>query len=211
MDWRNVNPNLLARVNAIGKALGRVVTVTSGFRTYAHQRQLYAAYQSGSGGIAAPPGSSNHEYGLAVDAVVDGQALGSVVPEQILNQIGLHSLAHIGDAVHVELANASEMRGGAPVQPAQQAPVEAQEFEEMPVAASPIPSAPAPQAAPQVIEEPIMEEPVVLPYEIGQTPFVEPLNASQRAQTWQLIASQPGTSVETQRFARAAQLAGGEF
>lgn len=47
-------------------------TVTSGVRDSAKQAQLYKAYISGQSSIiAAPPGRSAHEYGLAIDFVVD--------------------------------------------------------------------------------------------------------------------------------------------
>ena len=47
-------------------------TVTSGVRSSEKQAQLYQDYISGrSSIIAAPPGRSAHEYGLAIDFVVD--------------------------------------------------------------------------------------------------------------------------------------------
>lgn len=50
-------------------------TVTSGVRSTEKQRQLYEAYITGRSSIvAAPPGRSAHEYGLAMDFVVsDGK------------------------------------------------------------------------------------------------------------------------------------------
>jgi LysM repeat protein len=39
----------------------------SAFRTYAQQSYLYYLYLSGQGNLAAPPGSSSHELGLALD------------------------------------------------------------------------------------------------------------------------------------------------
>lgn len=42
--------------------------ITSSFRTYAQQAALYELYKSGKGNLAAPPGSSLHESGLAIDA-----------------------------------------------------------------------------------------------------------------------------------------------
>lgn len=46
--------------------------VTSGYRDRFEQARLYSAYKSGKGGKAAPPGKSAHEFGLAVDVVLDG-------------------------------------------------------------------------------------------------------------------------------------------
>lgn len=47
--------------------------VTSAFRSFATQQQLYEAYLAGRSKYpAAPPGRSAHEYGLAFDMVVTG-------------------------------------------------------------------------------------------------------------------------------------------
>jgi hypothetical protein len=43
------------------------IKVVSGFRTMAQQRALYRKYKQGRGPIAAPPGYSNHQSGLALD------------------------------------------------------------------------------------------------------------------------------------------------
>lgn len=44
--------------------------VTYGYRSLAEQASLYEKYQAG-GPRAAPPGESAHNYGLAVDVVLD--------------------------------------------------------------------------------------------------------------------------------------------
>jgi LysM repeat protein len=41
--------------------------VLSGYRSYAQQLYLYNLYLSGQGSRAAPPGTSSHEYGIALD------------------------------------------------------------------------------------------------------------------------------------------------
>ncbi len=46
---------------------GVTLHIVSGFRSMAHQRQLYAAYRAGRGNLAARPGFSNHQSGLALD------------------------------------------------------------------------------------------------------------------------------------------------
>lgn len=60
-----------ARLQALQRAyqqqFGQSLPVISGGRTYAEQAKLYAAYKSGRGNLAAPPGTSNHESGRAVD------------------------------------------------------------------------------------------------------------------------------------------------
>ena len=40
---------------------------TSGFRTMGEQQQLYRRYLSGRGNLAARPGYSNHQNGIAMD------------------------------------------------------------------------------------------------------------------------------------------------
>ena len=55
-------------------------TVTSGFRSFDKQAQLYAAYKAGRGPLAAKPGNSNHELGQAIDvAKQDGVTLKKLV------------------------------------------------------------------------------------------------------------------------------------
>jgi len=42
--------------------------ITSSFRTFEQQKALYELYRAGKGNLAAPPGQSLHETGLAIDA-----------------------------------------------------------------------------------------------------------------------------------------------
>ncbi len=58
-----------ALVTALGQNAGQNMTINSMLRTVAQQVLLYEWYQSGTCGIslAATPGSSNHETGLALD------------------------------------------------------------------------------------------------------------------------------------------------
>ncbi len=52
---------------AAARANGVTLHIVSGFRSMAHQRELYAAYLAGRGNLAARPGFSNHQSGLALD------------------------------------------------------------------------------------------------------------------------------------------------
>ncbi len=52
---------------AAAKQDGVTLSITSGFRSRAEQEKLYAAYQAGTGNLAAKPGTSNHESGEAID------------------------------------------------------------------------------------------------------------------------------------------------
>jgi hypothetical protein len=60
------------RMYADARAAGITLKVNSGFRTMAEQQALYRAYQNGTGNLAAKPGYSNHQGGIAVDINVGG-------------------------------------------------------------------------------------------------------------------------------------------
>jgi hypothetical protein len=64
-------PDFQARLRALGGAMPPDVyggsRISSGFRTPEEQAKLYAAYKSGAGGLAAPPGQSEHNRGDAAD------------------------------------------------------------------------------------------------------------------------------------------------
>jgi LysM repeat protein len=53
----------------------------SAYRSYAQQLYLYNLYLSGEGNLAAPPGTSSHEYGAALD-------LADPVMRTVVDQIG---------------------------------------------------------------------------------------------------------------------------
>lgn len=59
--------NAFLAMRAAAAREGVSIYVVSGFRTMEHQRYLYQLYLSGRGNLAAPPGYSNHQNGLALD------------------------------------------------------------------------------------------------------------------------------------------------
>lgn len=64
----NAIADRLARADAdFYAATGRHLKINEAVRSRERQAELYAAYKSGKGGRAAPPGKSFHETGLAVD------------------------------------------------------------------------------------------------------------------------------------------------
>jgi peptidoglycan LD-endopeptidase CwlK len=64
----------------VAATYGLQVVVTSVRRSRSQQAALYARYLRGESSLpAAPPGTSDHEYGLAFDLVVNGNWNG---PEQ---------------------------------------------------------------------------------------------------------------------------------
>lgn len=65
-DIRGLNPQFLNQFRMWSQTEGPF-SITSGWRSTARQAQLYAAYKAGRGNLAARPGSSKHEQGLAID------------------------------------------------------------------------------------------------------------------------------------------------
>lgn len=55
------------RMKAAAAKAGVNIVIASGFRTMERQRELYADYLAGRGNLAAVPGHSNHQSGLALD------------------------------------------------------------------------------------------------------------------------------------------------
>lgn len=85
----------LARAQAL---LGTAVPITSGYRSPAHQAALYANRHDNPYPVA-PPGTSRHERGLAVDVPL------SFVPRlrSVTAQVGLCHPYPMSDPVHFEL------------------------------------------------------------------------------------------------------------
>lgn len=61
------------RMKAAARAAGIDPHVNHGYRNYAEQARLYALYRSGRGNLAAPPGRSNHGFGISVDIDIPDQ------------------------------------------------------------------------------------------------------------------------------------------
>lgn len=133
-----VNPNVQPQFanglyNAVQQAeaaTGSKATFTSMMRADPReQQQYYAAYRNGSGGLAAPPGTSLHERGLATD-LADGPVLNWLHQHpEVMAQNGISFLPGRAGAVdpgHVQMANARGQpevaQGTAPQQVAQAAP-----------------------------------------------------------------------------------------
>ena len=54
-------------MQAAAASAGISLSATSGFRTMEQQQELYRKYQAGTGALAAAPGYSNHQNGIAMD------------------------------------------------------------------------------------------------------------------------------------------------
>lgn len=105
VDWKDVNPDILYRLNSLATSTGKIITVTSGFRNKQQQALLYQQYVDSGfniSKIAAPPGKSAHESGNAVDAVVHGVPIALAYDSKQLAQFGLSTPVK-GDNVHVQI------------------------------------------------------------------------------------------------------------
>ncbi len=87
--------------------------VTEGFRTSEYQQTLYDKYLQG-GPLAAPPGHSAHEKGLAIDvSLVQNKRTNWNYKDpawrRLINKIHLHPRLHSlddhGDSDHIEAVN----------------------------------------------------------------------------------------------------------
>lgn len=103
-----LNPEFLSRFQAWNASLGNILSITSGFRSSAEQAVLYARYLNGTGNLAAVPGSSMHEKGLAIDHSPASWAMDA--------SAGAFGLTHpvSGEPWHVEPMHTGGIVGGLP-------------------------------------------------------------------------------------------------
>ena len=85
---------------SLAKAAGRTLLVNSGWRSVASQRILYQKYKAGRGPVAAPPGTSHHNCGHAIDYA--GSALGSGWLKAHSTQFGFQFIPIKGETWHFE-------------------------------------------------------------------------------------------------------------
>lgn len=111
-DIGGLVPEFLRALRAMSGAKGTPIFVQSGRRSRAQQAALYAAYLAGTGNLAAPPGSSRHEQGIAADITPGQGVFGSIA-----GRFGL-GFTVPGEPWHIELlrAAAAGKFGAAPAQ-----------------------------------------------------------------------------------------------
>lgn len=107
------------------------ITVGSGYRSNDEQAALYQQYLNGTGNLAAPPGKSNHNHGLAAD--IDGD---KSCAHANAARFGLH-FPVAGEDWHVEPVDIADLRSG------EQGPAEFTDSQGQPMAA-PRPADPIP-------------------------------------------------------------------
>lgn len=212
VDWKDVNAGLLGKLNRLGMKTGKTITITSGFRSRAEQERLYARYVSSGYDpryVAAKPGQSNHEKGLAIDAVVDGKPVGAFFSRQTLAKYGLTTLYNSKgqpfDTVHIEL-----LGGGKPTAaPTAAAPADQQQPDQSPAQtqlgtqAQPDVTIPAytPPAGPPSPFETVAQP--AAPGSAGAGINPEP----DAVQAWSDIAAQPVADPMTGTFAQQVAVA----
>jgi len=103
-DWKRLR-NDLAHAARFASRGGprRKWRINSGYRSLDEQAALYAAYQAGTGNLAARPGTSRHNWGKAADvSASDGRPVGeSPTCRAALRRFGL-CLPVPGEKWHVE-------------------------------------------------------------------------------------------------------------
>lgn len=194
MDVADVNPTLLKRLNALGKAHKQVVTIFSGYRSPDYNRQVGGASHS------------LHTEGKAVDATINGQPIGSVIGQDEFVKYKLRNGNQPNfykgqpDPAHTDLGTAG---GGAtaPAPPADTA-------QPAPVPAGTTPSQqqlPNPYGQPPPVPGGLSSQGPTAP---GSVP-AEGFDRRWLAQTWEQIANLPGSGPEAQQYLQLAKQAGG--
>lgn len=98
-------PSFMSAFNAFNAALGNKFGIVSGFRTHQQQAELYAKFLAGTGNLAAPPGTSMHEFGLAMDTSPNSTAS----DRELASRYGL-VFPISSEPWHVEPVNAKAMK-----------------------------------------------------------------------------------------------------
>jgi LAS superfamily LD-carboxypeptidase LdcB len=98
-----LDPAFVADVEAVFQDAPFTFYALSGFRSLAEQADLYRIYQAG-GPRAAPAGQSAHNYGLAIDVVLDSSDRPGLQPSWVVNAAGWQwlrqALAHHATLLH---------------------------------------------------------------------------------------------------------------
>ena len=88
----DAKPAILGPLEKFAKRLGKIVDVLSGGRTLDEQQHLYDLYLAGIGNVAAPPNANApHVRRIAVDAYINGRAIGSTTEwRRIARECGMY-------------------------------------------------------------------------------------------------------------------------
>ena len=202
VDWKDVDPTLLVRLNRLGMALRQVITVVSG------ARGVVGHPNSGVQGSHHVPSNNPSGMGEAVDAYIGKRPLGAAVKEQTLAKYGLYSGNRPGfyqgkpDPEHIETL---ERRG--------------QKFSGGAATSGSQPNIPTSSATPpdQTLLDTTISQPGGPPIPESTQPSIlapgtvgaEGFTPKVAAQWWQQLAAQPFASSETMSLAQRMQTASG--
>lgn len=108
VDMAGLNPtmrnNFTAMAAEYNERTGKKLKVTSAHRSYSRQKELYDGYKAGKPGYnpAAPPGSSLHEHGFALDA--DPAQVDELKKMGLVAKYGFEGIAMAGERQHLQVA-----------------------------------------------------------------------------------------------------------
>jgi hypothetical protein len=185
VDWRHVSPILLRQLNALGRAVGKVIVIFSGYRS--------DSYSAAHGGFAGDP----HTHHIAVDATIGGRPIGAVVSAKMFKEFGLRSgnqpnfYKGKADPSHVDLVgtvNAGASQSAAPNPSAATGTGPAEGAAALPDFSGTVPTQQIGAGPPGVLD------PGTVPAG-GFSPHTY-------QQMWQLVATQSGASQDTLDYAK---------
>lgn len=187
VDWKNVSPSVLKRLDAMAKSKGKTVVIFSGYRS--------DDYSAAHGGFKGDP----HTQHIAVDALVDGRPIGETFTPDDFKKFRLRTGNQANfyhgqtDPSHVDLVGYGGIAGtnsGAPSAPP-------------PPAEAPLTGgAPEPSTIPDAYTEPPpvgSGVPQPQAFDPGTVP-ADGVNPRVFAETWQRIAADPWAPAETQNY-----------
>jgi D-alanyl-D-alanine carboxypeptidase-like protein len=127
--WRGtkdgLDPKFVADLEALLDKLPETWYILQGYRSIEESNALYAAYMAGKGPRAAPGGKSAHNFGLAVDVVLDADSekpglqpswdnhmpAWLALKDRVEAHPRLHSGAAFNDWPHIERRDWQEHKG----------------------------------------------------------------------------------------------------
>lgn len=108
VDMAGLDPamrnNFTAMAAEYQERTGKKLKVNSAFRSFGKQKELYDGFKAGKPGYnpAAPPGSSLHEHGYAIDA--DPAQVDELKKMGLVSKYGFEGIAKAGERQHLQVA-----------------------------------------------------------------------------------------------------------
>lgn len=109
-----LNVELVRRMQRLANSAGMNLHVISGYRSRSEQQRLYDLYKAGKGNLAAPPGTSFHEFHGAADVrFANGQRPGDTAHLRALTAAAGLSLPVRSEPWHVQVAGWTKAQAAA--------------------------------------------------------------------------------------------------